>query len=486
MKILVLQLARFGDIFMTWPILSALHRQYEGVEIHGLVRSRFKEALQGHPHCQKVIELPSKEWIASVIEELKVDQTSFSVSLKKVDLFIESLKAEKYDRIINFSFSPLSSYIVHALEREGVQVTGYSRFQDGSFRCCDAVSQYFYDQVGETRENRFHVIDLMASMADVDLLESDFKCAPASPELTYVLPAKYVLVQLGASQSKKSLASFQWVRLFKHLLNELPSYHFVLVGSKEDKATSDEIQYFLKSNKVISLVGQTALTDLFTLLEKAEFALCTDSVLIQMANLKQKRTLSLSFKTVNFWETGPLAPGSAVYLSTHPETFEIQKAAEKIAAFAIGKMEPDFYQTRLEIPRFASVSLMDNDFNWNLIQALYLNASFPVCDDYSFIQICTKMTELNDIICESYQGLNSKNFESLILVIERTEETLFATEKLHSAAAILIRWLLGRRIQLGPASALEVIEEYKKIHHEFKQILKMYVFEEAATPKKEG
>ena len=47
MRILVLQLARFGDIFQTWPTLKALRRQHPESEIHFLVRSRFSEAASG-------------------------------------------------------------------------------------------------------------------------------------------------------------------------------------------------------------------------------------------------------------------------------------------------------------------------------------------------------------------------------------------------------------------------------------------------------
>lgn len=47
MKILVLQLARFGDIYLTWPALRALRRRYPDASIHLLVRERFVAATEG-------------------------------------------------------------------------------------------------------------------------------------------------------------------------------------------------------------------------------------------------------------------------------------------------------------------------------------------------------------------------------------------------------------------------------------------------------
>ena len=47
MKILVLQLARFGDIYQTWPALKSLRRSYPEATIDLLVRDRFEAATRG-------------------------------------------------------------------------------------------------------------------------------------------------------------------------------------------------------------------------------------------------------------------------------------------------------------------------------------------------------------------------------------------------------------------------------------------------------
>ena len=43
MKILCIQLARFGDVYQTWPVMRALRRNNENAEIDILVREKFAD-----------------------------------------------------------------------------------------------------------------------------------------------------------------------------------------------------------------------------------------------------------------------------------------------------------------------------------------------------------------------------------------------------------------------------------------------------------
>ena len=68
MKILILQLARLGDLYMSWPAMKALRRQYPTAEIHLMVRSSFKEAMVGNNSVNKIIELNSEKILFSFFQ----------------------------------------------------------------------------------------------------------------------------------------------------------------------------------------------------------------------------------------------------------------------------------------------------------------------------------------------------------------------------------------------------------------------------------
>ncbi len=134
MRILVLQLARFGDIYQSWPALKALRRLNPEAEIHVLVRHRFREALEG------LSGIVQHTWpTAEILEPIyrNGDEVTAHLRLEKV---LESLGALEFDRIVNLSFSPMSSYVTDILSHEKTVVSGYTRFEDGYLNIPDDAS----------------------------------------------------------------------------------------------------------------------------------------------------------------------------------------------------------------------------------------------------------------------------------------------------------------------------------------------------------
>src|SRR5437588_11724100 len=105
MRILVLQLARFGDIYQTWPALQALKRKHPGCELHVLVRARFQEAAKDFPGIT-VHALPTREILRPLFEGEALEDSH--TELKR---FLQPLCDSNFDTIINLSFSPASSFL---------------------------------------------------------------------------------------------------------------------------------------------------------------------------------------------------------------------------------------------------------------------------------------------------------------------------------------------------------------------------------------
>ena len=482
MKILVLQLARFGDIYMTWPLLRALRRTYPESEIHYLARKRFSSALTGLEAIDKVLELPSQTWADSLINEVKSDNGSFADSVALVDKFLKQLKNENYDKIINLSFSPLSSFITHALETKKTECLGYSRFNDGTFRCLDPVSIYFYDQVGEIRANRFHLTDVMAAMLGVDLIESDFQSPTQDFHFQHDCnPQKTILLHVGASQQKKSLAGFQWGRVVKAFLKTRPEFSVTLIGSPQEKYIAEEIMAHNPESRIISYVGSTTVPQVFDLLKNAHSVIACDSMVIHMASLTNTPCFNISFKSVNFWETGPLSSGSVVFLLESPESINSYMLAEKWSQFVTGSNPEGVFYSQKSLPRFIGSTTETEDFQWKLLQSLYLNEPFPVTEDGLFCECVDKVYQLNNLLIENLKKLKDKSYPYANLLLNQTENTLMSLGKYHGAIDIVLRWYRGKKVMVPPLSKDEIINEYLKIHLEFRSILKMYLWTENET-----
>ena len=114
MKILVMQLARFGDILQTLPAINALKRKYPEGEIHFLVRKRFKIAAELSECVDTLRVLDTTHILSPIYTE---DDGSVE-SLDRMELFVQEMASEKFDLIYNLSYSPFSSYLASSISKE--------------------------------------------------------------------------------------------------------------------------------------------------------------------------------------------------------------------------------------------------------------------------------------------------------------------------------------------------------------------------------
>ena len=121
MKILIIQITRFGDILTTLPIISALRRDNLEGELHFLVRKRFAFAAEACKSIDHLWKLDSKEIIEPLFE------SKISESLNTLTKLVRELRSQRFDRIINLSFSPSSSFISHLISDGKTPVLGYTR-----------------------------------------------------------------------------------------------------------------------------------------------------------------------------------------------------------------------------------------------------------------------------------------------------------------------------------------------------------------------
>ena len=304
MKILIVQLARLGDIYMSWPIARALKRKHPEADIHFLVRERFASALDGLECVAHIHKFNTP----NVFEKL---MDSVDDGIQCLGEFLDSLQAQNYDSVVNLSFSPVSSYFTYYLGQTAKDTYGYSRFDDSSFALKDAISAYYFSQVGVEKHNRFHLIDIFASMCGVDLEDDDF-AYPVGFTFSSPIKDSYITVQLGASTASKTLTPFIWARVIKNFLSAHMGYKVVLIGSKEEQELVSEIYAFNSHTDIINLIGKTSVDELFPIIKNAALHVGGDSLCVQITNLTKTPCLNLSFESVKFWETGPRTKYSAI------------------------------------------------------------------------------------------------------------------------------------------------------------------------------
>jgi len=471
MKILVLQLARLGDVYLSWPAIRALRRTYPMAEIHLLTRPRFAAAAEGLTAVQKVIHLPTSEILAPLAQEDIQVNTAFAA----LSNFVDQLANENYDWVVNFSFSPFSSYLTHAVAGSQAKVFGYTRHQDGFLAIPDDVSAYFYAQVGQDRPNRFHLVEMFTSQVGLDLVPEDWRGPSPFPATQKILPAEYIVVHIGASDLGKALPPEQWVQIIQNLRANNP-IAIVLVGSPDEEPIAQKMVEALGDRDIVNCVGKTQLNELFPILKSSRLLVGCDSAPIHMATYTNTPVVNLSYGNVNFWETGPRSLESVVLrIKTEADVDAIRIADVIHRAIAGQKQELGITHVTAGTPSYWCFNSKESDFDWFFARALYMGEDFPTCEDPNFASALKQMRDINSLMVQQIQVVEKTGDVSRAApFIERGEEIIETIAKLVPALQILVRWYQTEKIRIPPGEMMQVLHRTLEIHLLLQKVLDLY------------
>ena len=457
MKILVVQLARLGDIYQTWPTLSALSRE-QGNEVHVLVRSRFVAATKGLPEAIVVKQLPNKQVLTHVYNE------EDDAGVAELEKFCNELTNEKYDKIINLSFSPLSSWLTWKIQADSKKIQGYTRHGDGFFYPVDDSSAYFYAQVGPYRKARLHITHLFAAVSKVELTTQDLRYGQKLVQKRK-LENPYWTIQLRASDDKKTLSSAQWI-YFLRLIAERFDPMLVLVGSEDDFAFAENVRLSTGHHNILNLCGQTTPVELFDWIGHAELHICPDSMTVHIASLVNTPTLNISLESVNFWETGPLAQKSCVLAVTKEEDWHA-KDAITLANYLLhgGSAEVGYQYGEEGFECYKPCGKpLHHPFDWQLTMALYMGGELPQVRD-SFLQQGLEKTMAVLELGMQQMDILGHDPENKVAseIIGQVDQLLTELEFLIKPLAPFFRWFHTERVRIPPEQVSQTLLKSKSV-----------------------
>ena len=474
MKILIVQFARLGDIYLSWPVARALKRIYPHGEIHYLVRPRFKGALNGIGCVDKVWTLPAEELVGPLLEpDFKLQE-----SLNTLDGFYESLMAENFDQIINLSFSPASSFLVKSITAPTTKVAGYSRHADGFVHLTDDISRYFWAQVGPGFPNRIHLVDLFGALAGVEYSVEDFS-EPKVQNLSRTIAENYFVLHIGASEAHKSLESQSWAQMILAYKTFDPTMKWVLVGSNDESDRATQIEAITGSDMIVNRVGKTSIEDLFGLLKHSEGLVGCDSVAMHMVPYVNQRAFCVSSGNVKFWETGPITKDSAVCELNSMEGFDAKRVAQKIQQWSEGNYA-QVHRVIEDVTRYEVTAQKreTEEFAWNLVKAIYMAAPFPMTSDYDFYKGCLRLFEANSVAIQNIGKRNQLQRTFLTSVLDRVDEIFLAVVSQVPALTPMFRWYQAEKTRIQPGTFDQIAQDTAVIHQVFSGLLKKYLLEE--------
>lgn len=446
MKILVIQTSQLADLLLTLPTLSAIKRANPEARLDLLVRAELQELAEQAKCVDRVI-----------IEDSLVD--------------LASLIGEQYSVALNLSFSRSSAEITSAVEAGGAVSFGYSQFSDGTIKISDDASSYFHAQVGGTKSNRFHLVDLFASVCSVDLTEDDF--SPAHLFQGQVAPkGNQLLIQIGgASLSPRKLR--QW----KKSLQRLATYQtgpVIFVGGSSEREIVSHLVGFVKSKRFINKAGELSAVELLDLVNASACLISGDSLLSAMGTVTGTRCLELSKIEKSGWETGPISPGSCVIQSEDPKVTDDEVASEILMFVKRSALPKRGLQIAKEFPgkehlRYSATEEMDT-IEWSLIKALYLPFDFPRIEEPVFQTAVQKIFEANALAIEQIELLSAENAPALAPVVALFDDVIQAVQSMCPQVQPLNDWFRSERLRIPPGRPDGIKAMTLEAHNRFSMV----------------
>lgn len=462
MKILVIQSARLGDIYQTWPVLRALRRLYPEANIHLLVRARFVEACEGLDEVNCVWSVDAKELLGPLINNIP----DIKESLSKMNELCEALSREKFDRIINLSFSGFSSYLSYRVAHSFSNVVGYSRYEDGSLSVEDDPSAYFFAQVGVGGGNRLHLTELFATVAEVDLSSSDWRPPRKMGVFSKPLKLPFAVVHIGASEAVKRYPIHQWRNALKTLIDRTHA-NLVFIGAKSELQDVIALSTGLPQDRVTVLAGETRLIDLFSVISSSCFLVGCDSAPVHIAALCGVPVLNLSFESVSFWETGPKSQDSRVIRAQDPSGLPSDRVSEHLVSmFNRQSSLSHHYSIQGANKSYREIPVQKPDFEWDLVRCMYMNGPIPpplralTCEGIQKIQQANQLA-----VDELDRFADGSSTQSSLAIIERVDEMFEAIANLVPELNPLVRWYKTEKGRTAPGDLLQILSANRLIHN---------------------
>ncbi len=270
--ILVLQMQRMGDLILTFPLLSMLHKKYPDNPLWTVAEPQFFSDLM----------------------PLAPQTTFFPPSAAA------RLAMHEYFAVVNVSHRMDAARIAGSVRAE--HYFG-ARMCDGVHSIQGHWALYRASIVQNNRYNLFH-------WSDLQLLDHVSDClVPMQGSEARVLKGDKVGIFVGASEVEKRPSLDFFAQLATALMRK--KLRPVFFGGPDDVALGAEVE---KRTGVVgaSLCGKLSLMQLATVMQDLALFITADTGPMHLAAWMKTPVLNMSLGPVNPWETGPLFCGHHV------------------------------------------------------------------------------------------------------------------------------------------------------------------------------
>ena len=333
-RILLIQLARLGDLVQSLPVIASLAAQYSHRSLDLLCAASLADLARLFQKVGHVVKWNGVQWHAWAESFAGEFQPS---RLREVEQYLAELTTDPYAMayVLNHHPRAILAGTLLATEVQGPTLRGPLDEELTPWAS-------YLRQVAQTRgSNRIHLSDTFCGLCGVTP-------PPVPPVLrlpSIVLPSdlaevgmsagQWIAVVVGAGDADRTIPVAVWIEWISTVLAYDSPCAVVLVGTKRDQTTAVAIQDGLSpmmAGRLWDATGRTTLPQLATVLKRCHWAVGADTGPLHLAAAVGTSAMGFYFSRARVHETGPYGLGHWVWQSDHavPEIWPIHASVKLI------------------------------------------------------------------------------------------------------------------------------------------------------------
>lgn len=314
-QVLIIQLARVGDVIQSTPLLQALLEQ--GNEVDVLLQRGNEVLLEGLP--VRTI-YPIEPAVAQDLNQrlAAADGADPGTSLRPPD---GGLGLPRYDWVINLSNHRCGAWLSQQIEADrrsgGV-------FADGEWLFEGDWPTYLFSLMESRIQNRFNLVDVWRGLAPGLIPASGTRAWVAREEIPsdWLPEGRMVALNPGAHDPERCWPAASFARVAEGLckIGIMP----ILVGGPDDRAICAAVRAEAEV-EIPDFSGRTSLGQMATLLSKMELVVSNDTAAAHIAAAVGTPVVSLHAASSFYRETAPWGEGHIALQAGRPDAPEPMK-----------------------------------------------------------------------------------------------------------------------------------------------------------------
>jgi ADP-heptose:LPS heptosyltransferase len=294
----IMQLTRFGDLIQTVQAVQNFKSTHPNYRLVLIARSQFAKPLNFllNKYFDKVYTLDTQ----AIFQDHQIN--GLGKSMNALNSFLDELKSENINALINLSFSKSSAYLSSVIPAQH-KVGSFHDFNN-KLQINDKWSQILYSTVMRGALNPYSLVDLFKNIIGIKAAE------PTAPTQTNLNARSNVIIfHPFASSERKSWKPEKWVEVIYKTLKDNDKCTVAIVGAKNEVLKSQVIMEnpLLRafSTRLLNVTGKTSIEELSRLIADAKLFVGHDSMVGHLAALNNTPTLTISLGNVRPHETTP-------------------------------------------------------------------------------------------------------------------------------------------------------------------------------------